>query len=153
MSNVRRKDILTNLKTRLEEITTDNGYTYDIIEVSYDLKNYTEMAEHELPAIFILPDTETQTGGVGGRYQRTFVIDLFIVAKCITYQELADIVDDIEECLVGVGGSGAGLECTINVPRIVDVAFDNQGQHDTDQYALGVVTVELDYVRSSHRPV
>ena len=152
MSNVRRKSIIEALISRLEEVTVENGYVHTLCKVTTNLKNYTELGSQDLPALFILPDTETQSGGVGGRYQRTLVLDLFIVMKDVEHIDVLDIIDDIEECLVGVSGSRAGLDCTINVPRVVDWALDGQMNTERDGYVLAIMTIELDYIRSSHRP-
>jgi hypothetical protein len=146
MAYVKRSAILKAIIARLKTITIANGYSKDIKDVTLDIEPVHEKMDYELPIIYLLPDNERGDAGVGGLVTRTWTIDFLIAARNVDYDQMLDLCDDVEGCLLGFKTNGDHtLGCTISLPRVIDLAIQGQMESDKDNIYQALITIEFEY--------
>jgi hypothetical protein len=102
-----RNDILALLKSGLEGITTDNGYSQDIKTVSRQpIAEFESLADGDCPAIYIDESGEEKIEAPLIGYQRR-LMPLVLVCKVVDYnKQISDkfnlFIADLLKCLCSV---------------------------------------------------
>lgn len=95
-----RGEIIDNLAARLENITTANGYSTNVVKVHHDIVPMSlELDESEVPAIFVMEgpdDVRQQHGCILGQWE----VDLALVHLGEkTNNDMNRFVRDVYKCI------------------------------------------------------
>ncbi len=147
-----RKQILNSVINRVMAVNPSNGYAHTVVEASLELRHPDQLFEHQTPAVFLIPTREQRTGGLGGRYDATWSIDLYVLAKNMDVLNMYDLVDEIEDALYGKKGQLPKLQgCNINLIRVVDIAVDGQMLTTENKNAQAVIAIEVQWTHFAFR--
>lgn len=142
--NSRRGQILKVLSQVLDTIHTQNGYSHNVYEVSFDVNSWRDRSDGNTPVIYIVDDPASVERKAGKTRLYTWNLLLFGVTKDFdTLFEFEEHLADVEECLEHNGWLG-GLANKIEVNSI---KTDNQMFSEKTNTRLYEIAIQVEYVR------
>ncbi len=148
----RRANILAGLQRTLQSITTTNGYSRNVREVTFAVRSWQSLPEAETPVIFIIDDATDYKYYPGRLTERSWTIQLFGVMKGADQLQMEEFIADIEMALVNNErlkhadlNNGAQV---CNHIRIMDVVTDNQLFAQFENSQLFKITCQINYTCS-----
>lgn len=95
----RRARIMVNLQKQLETITTENGYTTNVVKVTTAVKNWTDTAEAETPVLYIIDEVTNPIYGPSKHMEWEWTIGIYGVMKNKDQVSMEELIADIMECV------------------------------------------------------
>lgn len=145
----RRMKILEALRLLLETITTANGYSKDISEASFDVKNWQSRLEGDTPVIYVVDDGTPAIERMAGRQrQYKWKVLLFGVCKGFDIVQFEEFLADIQEC-VEINGALGGIVSKIEVNNITTDSQFFSIKEDTHLFEL---ELQVEYIQCHGDP-
>jgi hypothetical protein len=141
----RRAKILRNLQRQLETITTGNGYSITVNQVTMNLKNWHDTPAPETPIIYLIDNSTQPKYNPGKLLEWEWSVSLFTVMKDRSQIEMEEFISDILECLYKNVTLAFDGERTIAHLRIDNIVTDGQFFSEVEGSQLFRIDINLLY--------
>ena len=148
MATPARRNILSNLVTTLQGITTGNGYKTTVTTVEALGKSWGEVKSGERPWIGVIPQRENFEHQPFGQIKIRLTVVLIAHVSGITQSNRSDKLNDLLDDVIAV----LNVETTRDnnaIATTVMSAETDEGSPDASGDGSMVVTVEIAYIRTT----
>jgi len=141
----KRARIMEGLRLILETITTVNGYTENVCEVTYEVKGWKDKSEDQTPVLYIIDDATTITRHAGCVREYVWQIRIYGVYRQGDILKLEEFISDVEQCVY----DNNTLASEVNKCEVTQITTDNQLFSVQNQTHLFEMIVSAEYTRKA----
>jgi len=141
----KRGRIMEAIRLILQTITTANGYTENVCEVTYDVKGWRDKSEDQTPILYIIDDATSVTRHAGCVREYIWQIRIYGVYRQGDILKLEEFIADVEQCIY----DNNTLISEVNKTEVVQITTDNQLFSVQNQTHLFEMVLAVEYTRSA----
>ena len=131
--STKRELILANLKTALEGITTGNGYSVTVQEVSRTMKHWEKVSE--FPVLYVVAGDERIAHHPGLQERAVWEVGIvgYVKSEDEKSEEVEKLVGDIKKIvMVDTTRGGHAVACTVEAVRDINVVLSPYGVFEVE---------------------
>lgn len=146
-STSRRGRILENLIAQLQTITTANGYSQNVAEVTMDVRTWGEKPAAECPVIYIVDESTTLNYKPTKTLEMEWQVALFAYMRDQSQIQMEEFVSDIVQCIFkNVTLADTLGNKSVSHVRVRNIVTDNQLFSQIEGSQLFKITLDLLYM-------
>lgn len=132
--------ILAAIEILMNSISIANGYKSNVLEVSFNAKNWRDKTRGNTPTVFIVDDVTSVVRHAGHVREYTWSVSLFCVLRDASVEEFEDFIADLETAVY----DNNTLFGQVNKIEINEIMTDGQLFAELTDTGTKLVSIDLD---------